>query len=280
MKRNFKIDLNTGIAVLCGVKFKICDKDFDGYSPIKRVAEKLDIGIVEIENVLKKYRIMNDDGTRCDDYPEKFTGHDGIMERDPVLFVLVDTTAGILCGEEFIEGLLKIDKINYALELESTMVNRKAKEWANYLNKVLPFKKKFSKLCADNGVESSFMNDSDLIGIFLKRESELSEDQQWEKFMEDHGKQYIDIFSREDEKQKGGLMGKFKELDDFKCFSPSIVRDYNDNVVGVIFTTNNLKNLVDSVEYGVISEINEGKKTISHDVVEMHFKYLEGGMHR
>lgn len=71
-------------------------------------------------------------------------------------------------------------------------------------------------------------------------------------------------------------MGKFKELSDFEVFSPLLVHDTDNNIVGVQFAIENFNDMIVSVEAGIIFEINEGKKTMSNKVVEKMFKYLDG----
>lgn len=70
-------------------------------------------------------------------------------------------------------------------------------------------------------------------------------------------------------------MEGFKNTVDFDIFNPVHGGDSEEEKT-ITFKVSDFNSLITAVKYGVISEINEGKKTISNDVVEKMFKYLDG----
>lgn len=64
-------------------------------------------------------------------------------------------------------------------------------------------------------------------------------------------------------------MGKFKKIEDFADFNPIRKGDT------VSFGIDDFENLIAFVESSVIFESNEGKKTMSREVIEKMLKYLE-----
>jgi len=69
-------------------------------------------------------------------------------------------------------------------------------------------------------------------------------------------------------------MDKLRKVEDFSYFNPIHLKGEGE-VETVTFKVSDFENLVIAVEARVIFEINEGKKAMSHKVVEMQFKYLD-----
>ena len=69
-------------------------------------------------------------------------------------------------------------------------------------------------------------------------------------------------------------MEKFKNSVDLDVFNPVYGGD-SEETKTITLKMSDFDDLINAIEYGVIAEINEGKKTVSHKVVEMQFKYLD-----
>lgn len=120
MEKNFSANWETGELSIFGVPFKCGGPPLreTGYFPLNEIADNLSVNLIDIENVLKKYGVMLEDGTRCgDENPEEFIGPNGdlIKDVDPASFPLIDVCdedlkpLGIYGSEDFIKGLLSLD---------------------------------------------------------------------------------------------------------------------------------------------------------------------------